>query len=424
MSAKRSKSKKFNVILVVTTLVAALLAGKVASLLHESLLTAWGNSGWGGPLAVGLSFGIFLVIVGLAVLLTSNLMGTYRADVVTGRNSRLRVFSYIMLGVIAMMLVMGLLEFLYECSFTSAPKEPPATYVFMIDDSGSMQGNDPDEMRYQVIEELLKDQRSDTRYTVYTFSDYAKLVVPMQTVAEGFPSYPAPAYGLTYLRDCMEMVMDDYEKGIWTADGAIKVILITDGIPNDLYGDCTMDDFSLFIPVLDRFRNHGIAFNAVGVRYAADEMMTEMANYTGGTYVKIDNAAALVEAVSDATDSIKVQRVARTLLTKRTEEDHDWLYALIRIVSITFSAVILAATAVVCYGNADASGFLMVSNAVKGVAAGVLLEVLLRFYPENTAILISFAILGCVLSVYGQIGHDERNYQDVSTDFGNFDLNF
>lgn len=408
-----------------TTLVMALLAGLVVSFLHRSLLEAWGESGWGGPLAVGLSFGVFLVMVGLCVLIISNLMGTYLADVVTGRNSRLRIFAYMMLGVVAMMLVMGLAEFLYECSFTSAPKESPATYVFMIDDSSSMMDNDPNDMRYQVIERLLKDQSPETHYTVYAFSDNAQLIVPMQTVAEGFQIYPNPRYSVTNMQGCMELVIDDYEKGVWSAEGAVRVILITDGAPTNSIGQCyEMSDFDLFTPALDRFRDHGIAFNAVGVRHADDEMMTRMASYTGGTYVKIDDAEELVEAVNDATNSIKVERVARTLLTERTEEERDWLYALLRVLAIVLSAVIIAITAVVCYGNADSSGFLVMANMIKGVAAGVLLEMLFRFVSEQTAILIGFAVLGCVLTLYGKTGQEEQNYQGISSDFGDFDLNF
>lgn len=424
MSKKRKNNKKFNFVLMLTTLVTALVAGLVVRLLHGSLLQAWGESGWGGPLTVGLSFGAFLVIVGLDVLLTSNLMGTYRADVVTGKNSRLRVFAYMMLGVLAMMLVMGLAELLYECSFRSEPKEKPATYVFMIDDSSSMLENDPNEMRYQVVERLLKDQHPETHYTVYAFSSSTKLIVPMQTVAEGFPSYPSPDYRVTNMKGCMEQVIDDYENGVWSAEGAIKVILITDGAPTDMTGHYyEMSDFDLFAEVLDRFRNQGIAFNSVGVRYADDAMMTRMASYTGGTYVRIDDAEQLVEAVNDATASIKVERIERTLLTERNEEARDWLYALIRILAVALSGVILAATAVVCYGNADASSFLVMANAIKGVVAGVLLEMLFRFLPEM-AILIGFTVLGCVLSLYGKNGQETNAAQTFDMGFDDFGLNF
>lgn len=423
MGKNKKKSKGLNVVLLVTTLVTAVPAALLVNLLHSILLDAWGISGWSGPVAVGLCFSVFLVIVGLCVLLTSNLMGTYRADVVTGRNSRIRVFAYILLGILVMMLVMGLAELLYECNFQGVPREPPATYVFMIDDSSSMEENDPGEMRYQVIERLLKDQRGDTQYTVYTFSRNAKLIVPMQTVEDGFPTYPEPDYKVTNMKRCMELVLDDYEKGVWSAEGAIKVILITDGMPTDMSGHVT-SNFDLFTTVLDRFRSHGIAFNSVGVKNADDELMTRMANYTGGTHVRIDNAEDLVTAVSDATDSIKVERVARTLLTKRDEEPLNWLYALIRILSYTLSSVLLAATAVVCYGNARASGFLLMANAVKGLVAGVLQELLFRFLPENVAILIGFAVLGCVLSVYGKVGLGDGNTQKISADFDSFDLNF
>lgn len=418
MGKKQKKSKALNVILLVTTLVTAVPAALVVSLLHEGLLEAWGITGWSGPVAVGLCFSVFLVIVGLSVLLTSNLMGTYRADVVTGRNSRIRVFAYIMLGVLVMMLVMGLAELLYECNFRGVPREPPATYVFMIDDSSSMKENDPGAMRYQVIERLLKDQRPDTQYTVYTFSSDVKLIVPMQTVEDGFPTYPEPDYRLTNMKSCMERVLDDYEKGVWSAEGAIKVILITDGVPSD------MDVSVLPYSVLDRFRNHGIAFNSVGVRYADDELMTRMTSYTGGTHVRIDNAEDMIVAVGNATDSIKVERVARTLLTKRDEEPLDWLYALIRILAFALFSVILAATAVVCYGNASASSFLVMANVIKGVVAGVLQELLLRFLPEQVAILIGFAVLGCVLSIYGKVGRGDGNAQKLTADFDSFDLSF
>lgn len=394
MKKKKQNPGKLNLLLLISTLIAAILSAFTIYFCHAANFHQAVSGDVYMPLFIGAVFAIYLSVICILVFIISNLKLTYRADVITGRSGKGRTFLYLLLGILVICLFLTGAEILYEQNFHAAGKESGASaYVFLIDDSGTMSSNDPNNMRYSVIESILRDKSSKTRFTVYSFSEDAKLIAPMQTVGDGFPTYPAPDYLLTNMKAGLEKVVSDYEQGVWTNKGGTSLILITDGGPTDFAS------FSEVQSILDRCISHNITLGIVGVIGANNSLMNEMATYTGGTFTDINDISMLNEAVRTVSGGAGF---TRDLLSERDEVEMDWLYALIRVLSIAIAGSLFAVTAALCYGNSTAFSFIVWANVIKSVVAGILMEVAFLL-PGISQILciLSLILLGTILSKYG-----------------------
>lgn len=405
---KRNPNKLNMVLLCVTAVVAALLAAAIY-FVHAGLFAAAPDNHFYMPLFMGLLFAALLLVISLVVLAVSSLRRNYRADVITGMHSKGRIVMYLLGGILAMALFIFGAEFLYECNLQIFGNSSGGTYVFLIDDSGTMDDNDPDLLRYEAISSILSGKSAKTNYTVYTFSDYGKLVVPMRTVGEGFMQYPEPDFGLTNMKAGLEKVVTDFENGVWTSKGEASLILITDGGPTDFYEISEVQD------LLDRCVANNINLGIVGVIGANNDLMQEMATYTGGTFVDIKDITQLNDAIREVSGETGF---TRDLLTERDDVSADWLYALIRVLAIAVAGIVIAVCAALCYGNSKAFSFIIGANGVKAVLAGILMEVAFLI-PLLSPILCMAALtlLGTILAKEGDDREGNKGDPDIFDPF-------
>lgn len=409
MKKRNRSAEKLNLLLLICTLILSVLTGFGMQYVYPIAASTSRDSRLFMPLFMAALFATFLLITGLLVFLISNLKLTYRADVITGKNNKGRIFLYLLAGIVLIGLILFGGEFLYEQDFHLGKKAKGAdTYVFLIDDSASMMGSDSRNMRYKVVETMLADKSAKTQFTVYAFSDTAKLCVPMQTVGDGFRDFADPDYALTNMKAGLEKVIQDCENGIWSGSGETTVILITDGAPTDF------SDINDIRPLLDRYVNRGIRIGIVGVIGADNQLMNAIAAYTGGGFTAIDDASLMDDAVNQVSGFMGR---TRDLLSQRDTVDMDWLYAVIRVVTIALAGMVMAVVAAFCYGNNTAFHFIVWVNTVKAILAGILMEV--AFLAPALSIvlqLLSWVLLGTVIACTGLTEEPEIS-RSIDMDF-------
>lgn len=416
MSKKRNNPNKFNLPMLIVTLITATLTGTGLYFLYLTFRDDVVRSAIPMEVFLGGLFALFLLITGLVVLLVSGIMLTYRADVISGRYGKGKVILYLLAAALIIGLVIAGAQFIYSLTFHSGTTMSGAsTYVFLVDDSSSMETNDPNQQRYDAVEAILRGCPGDTRYALYTFATYTKLKVPMQTVSQGFPQNYDPDYHSTYMKEALETVIQDYESGVWTAQGETALVMVTDGDPMDF------DSFYDVQALLDKCNQYNITLGIVGVIGADPTLMEQMATYTGGQYVDIQNVGDLYDAVKTVSG---IGNASRDLLGNRKASDMGWLYALIRILAITLAGCIIAVAAGFAYGNSYAFRFIVWSNIFKSIAAGVLMEAAFLL-PDLSSILcvVSFVLLGTILAKQGST--EVKEFKEPSSlDFYDFSDSF
>lgn len=390
MKKSKKSAGKLNLLLLISTMTTAVLTGLGMQFFHTTAYYTERDNRLYMPLVMAAMLAVFLTVTSLVVYLISNIKLTYRADVITGRNSKGRIFLYVLCGIILIGLFMFGAEFLYERNLRFHSKDTGAdTYMFLIDDSYSMRYSDPDAERYSVIENMLRDKHAKTQFAVYSFSDEVKLRVPMRTVGEGFPTYSDPDHSLTYMKMGLEQVINDCEQGIWTPKGETTLIVITDGSPSDFAS------IEQVTPILDKYVSREITIGIVGVLGANNTLMTEVAAYTGGTFTNIDDATLMDEAVRAVSGSAGR---TRDLLSIRDAVEMEWLYAVIRILAFVVAGSLMAVAAAMAYGNNTAFAFIVWANVIKAVMAGVLMEIAFQTDFAGILQLVAWILMGTILA--------------------------
>ena len=248
----RNSRQKINVPMIILSAVAAAIAWLVIHGLKDVFMVL------GSCLAIGIISALFLLVMGLVVILISKMLGTYRADVVTGERKKTKFWFTLVICTVACLALMLGFEWLYELNVHKAP-QGAGTYVFVVDDSGSTLTTDPNQVRYQAIQNIMQEKDAQAQYAIYSFADNVRLRQPMQKAGNGVPLIAGQSSGGTAMKAALDQVITDYEQGRWEASGGVKVILITDGYATDLFFNSGMD------PVLKRYQKKNIAVSAVGL---------------------------------------------------------------------------------------------------------------------------------------------------------------
>ena len=126
-------------------LLATIIAGVIYSVIAEIFYRVAENA-MPGLVLIPLYFtGLFLVLGG-TVLLTGKMIYRRSAGTVNKKQWLIALLLIVVLSVF--------FEFLYEIVSDRRKNEEITAYLFVLDDSGSMEVNDPDRVRYQVIDTL------------------------------------------------------------------------------------------------------------------------------------------------------------------------------------------------------------------------------------------------------------------------------
>ena len=345
------KSKRF-----IPSLIITIIYGILWNIPGEILLRCLLNKIW-NPLAIAVYVVLFVIPLVVVLLLVSRLAGN------VGNTSRFRntgkeaglLAAFILLTFAASFL----LEFIYELG-GDIHDYKPTSYVFVIDDSGSMYGNDPDNLRVAAISEIMKEE--DIPYSVYKFSDDAELISEMKNY-EDSDSYSFTSDGqYTNILQALLTVSEDIGKAGFQGGDRPKVLLLSDG-ESEKAG---MEE------VMKNYTDQKVSVSTVGFGSVNKQLMKGIADLTGGVFINCKDLSTLTEDMHEAI----VSSSSRTLLTPRYNVKNNTLYMILRIAFLTAIGALIALCKASGIFNDTEFKRILVYTSAQGLAAGILCEVL------------------------------------------------
>lgn len=343
-------------------LVVSAAAGIAAFILGQLLETALGDS-LSRPVMMGLQFALLFALLAVAIFIYSHTAGIFEETPFVGGGCG-PALLICLLGVVLLFGLGTLFQWIYGTDFYHR-QTTPTSYVFVIDDSGSMSGNDPEGKRYRAISELLADADPDFPYMVYRFSDSAELAKPMAPVSEGIPELSPQADNGTAIHAALTQVIDDWENGVWEGGASPRVVLLTDGQATDV---------SVFRPIrslLRRYRDADISISTIGLGNADERLLQRIAGSSGGVFLSVDDISDLRQAMEEAA----LRYAGRDLLSDRAIPRLDGLYAVLRILFVAVLGAVIGCLALIPYGFATDAALTLISAVGKALLGAILLEV-------------------------------------------------
>lgn len=323
---------------------------------------------------IGSLCAVLFAAVFLTVLLGSMITGSFNkeSELFVDFGHMAAYFICSLIGIFV--LVMGL-EFIYECNPNIKSIEP-TSYIFVIDESGSMSGNDPGGLRYEAIPEIMKATEEGFPYMVYTFSDDTQIIRDMAPLDAEYEPIPVNSDGGTAICGTILRILQDYKNGVWDGGSNPKVVFLTDGSATDLSNGFLWfrGNMPEFNAALEEYYDLDINISTVGLGSVDREIMTKMAETTGGVFVNIQNASDLASAMKTAASSYS----DRNLLSIRYMKRWDTLYGFLRILFLTIIGTVIGSLMLLAYMEDSSIPIIIVSSIICSLIGGVLFEIGLK----------------------------------------------
>lgn len=314
------------------------------------------------PLAIALYFGLF----GLAMYGVSRALCKARGDFRGWQKKNLGVvvstaYKRAAIALVVLLIASGGFEALYELE--KRDLKNASSYIFLIDDSGSMEMNDPDNKRADAIDAIMSKEKADFPFAVYRFTHEAELLRGMAPYRTG-ETFAFDASGGTDIVGALNKVTDDLASGAVQAGATPKVLLLSDGESDAVGLDAA----------IDACRQHRVVVSAISFGMHST-MLAEIAGRTGGVYTEVSDVNRLQQEMETAVTSSR----GRHLLSARFVYFNDGLYAAMRIGFLLLLGLLFSWIKQKCYCCAYDHSFadkVFVTSAVLCAIAAVLTEVL------------------------------------------------
>lgn len=344
------RMKKIGKKLYIPGLIISLVYGVIYHILGEIIVKFLFNNIW-NPLAVAVYVTLFALLLTPILLLIAQGSGNLQTEKLGG------FFAKTALLLVILFMAAILLEFLYELGGGIRTYEP-TSYIFVIDDSSSMEINDSQNERVSVVPEIMKGETIP--YAVYKFSDDATLIRDMNSY-HGAEQLLFASDGLrTNILGSLYTVAQDIKSGEINGGRYPKVLLLSDG-------DSYIDEISI---VLKEYNNLGVSISTVGFGNVNDELMTELAEGSGGVYVKCTDLGSLKNDIARSITTFST----RTLLTPRRHMRSDVLYMILRILFLTIIGVIISFIKMNGAFESSNASLLAIISSIQGLVAAILCE--------------------------------------------------
>ena len=323
---------------------------------------------------IGSLCAVLFAAVFLIVLLGSMITGSFNkeSELFVDFGHMAAYFICSLIGIFV--LVMGL-EFIYECNHNIKSIEP-TSYIFVIDESGSMSGNDPGGLRYEAIPEIMEATEEGFPYMVYTFSEDTQIIRDMAPLDAEYEPIPVNSDGGTAICGTILRILQDNKNGVWDGGSNPKVVFLTDGSATDLSNGFLWfrGNMPEFNAALEEYYDLDINISTVGLGSVDREIMTKMAETTGGVFVNIQNASDLASAMKTAASSYS----DRNLLSIRYMKRWDTLYGFLRILFLTIIGTVIGSLMLLAYMEDSSIPIIIVSSIICSLIGSVLFEIGLK----------------------------------------------
>lgn len=351
----------FNILAALGSLLAGLIYFYPGELMYRAL-----RGVIPGPALIALYFFGLALCVFVVIFLLSKLLGNYRHLHYTFGKTIAMVLLFTCIGV---PIVSAGTEFLYELGIQEAQK--PKNYIFLIDNSASMERNDPTNSRRGVVEDVANSLPSDVRIGVYAFGDKTVQLYNTGTVTAGSVHIPENAVNAddsstqlyTSIAEIADSMPDEMTKS------PTKLIVLTDGDPLD---------GSMKSTAVKKCNEKNISISCVGFGNYDDKTFIDLANRTDGNFMPASDVTQLKGAVSEIIDKNPINR---DLISSRADDtSNSWFYGVLRILFLILIGLVFA---YLKYLNAALSKFSLpffLACAVSVLLGGIFVEVFYRMY--------------------------------------------
>ena len=286
----------------------------------------------------------------------------------SGPRSMLKYFTCGIAGIFCLTM---LLEYLYELNPSKKIIEP-TSYIFVIDESGSMSGNDPEGLRYDAVSEIMNSTDSQLPYMVYAFSSESKILRDMGPMTANEAAFTVTCDGATSIYETTLRILKDYKDAKWNGGTHPKIIFLTDGFATDLDNGFLWFKGNVpeFNAALEEYNQLGINISTVGLGSVDKNLMKKMAEITGGVFIPVKQASDLAEAMKTAATSYST----RDLLSVRYMNHFNTLFGFLRVIFLSLIGLLIGGLLSLPYMDHASIPLIVSSSAAGSLLGSVLLE--------------------------------------------------
>ena len=239
--------------------------------------------------AMALYFCVAVVIISTLTCLGAFKLSPIRMELPYGKFFGKALGSVLIFSFLLSLGAGALFQFLYGLG-DDIHTEPTDNYIIVIDNSGSMQVNDPTFERYSALKELFLLMQPHQTIGVYVFTDTFAEVFPSQNITpesidqfdETFGPYMVSGGGTDLMRPLADIARKQLA---YPLPGKTAVIVISDG-------ECLVDN-----DVLRQCVDAGLIVHTVGVSHVNLQSLTRIARATGGVYQSVSEISELVDVL-------------------------------------------------------------------------------------------------------------------------------
>lgn len=322
-------------------------------------------------------------------------------------------------------------------------------YVFLVDDSDSMNhpklGNDKNDVRYDVVEEVVHGFGNYNQFAVYRFGTGVTRDVEMGSAEARsfeFNRNGAKDGGETYLMTAISSVIGDID----TKNIATNIIVLTDGEPSDgnIYDD-----------VVNKCKQNNVMVSCVGFGDADEEFLEKITKDTNGIYAFSRDVSELLKDVgyvveyvtqtvdvpqessngvadssqnTNTTTNVTTDGGSTTRTTTKTVIDHhsDLLgrrnvasipHMFMRIIFLVLMGLIWTLAKQLIFGDKGFDLKLAIITFIVAAAGAVGVEIFIPFVPGILVRLVFYAMWG--LTIIPEFEVVSNNFSS-NVDFGGY----
>lgn len=281
------------------------------------------------------------------------------------------MLKYFSLSIVVIFFLSMLLEYLYELNPNQKITEP-TSYIFVIDESASMSSNDPNGLRYNAISEIMNSPENTLPYMVYAFSSESRILRDMGYLTSNEEEIPINCDGSTSIRETTLRILQDYKDKKWSGGKNPKIIFLTDGFATDLDNGFLWFKGNVpeFNTALEEYSKLGISISTVGLGSVDKQLMRKMAETTGGTFISVNQAEDLADAMNTAATSY----AKRNLLSIRYMKHLNKLFGFLRILFLSLIGLTIGGLLAFAYMDTASIPLILVSSAISSVLGSILFE--------------------------------------------------
>lgn len=370
------------------------------------------------PLGIALYFLVFSVIMLISMFVLNQVRQDYSYWFKSGKKDTVKK-AYIrgVACIIVLFVLSGLFEFFYELGKESY--YDPTSYVFLIDDSGSMSANDPQCVRSEAISKIMENQTDNIPYAVYKFTDQSQLIKVMGKYSKS-DKYEFLSDGGTDIVTSLDTVINELLSKKVNGGDHPKVLLLSDGESSN-WG---------IKDVISKCRDNEIAVSTIGFNVNS-HLLSKIARKTGGIYINVNDIDDLQEQMNKAITSF----LDRNLISDRFVLRNDGLYAFLRILFLCLMGVVFSWMKYESFCSAKGPKYdgVVLKVSLAGTAiASIMMEICFSVFDlPSWLIRLIFCILWAVTPGYfiksgvysfdpdyksdDDNGYDQNNNQDKDT---------